>query len=222
MQVRLISITQPAITLEDGTPLTPEGLIAYCARVSSPNQENPNYVKLLSYCIKAGHWSIFEQVDMCLEIITSRAIAQQLIRHRSFVVQEHSQRYSEVCDYEQYEARRQDVKNRQNSLDDLPQEDKDWFLNVQQNIWEESYRRYKLALERGIAKECARSLLPLNTQTRLYFKGSVRSWIHYLQVRCDKATQLEHREVAEAAKAIFIENFPTIAKALEWAEPDAV
>jgi thymidylate synthase (FAD) len=154
---------------------------------------------------------------MCLEIITSRAIAQQLIRHRSFVVQEHSQRYSEVYQYEQYEARRQDVKNRQNSIDDLPESDKEWFLNVQQEIWEESYRRYRVSLDKGIAKECARSLLPLNTQTRLYFKGSVRSWIHYLQVRCEKATQLEHREVAEAAKVIFIEQFPTIAKALEWA-----
>jgi thymidylate synthase (FAD) len=216
MQVRLISVTQPVITLEDGTVPTPEGLMAYCARVSSPNQENPDYEKLLRYCINQKHFSVFEQVDMTLEVTTSRAVAQQLIRHRSFCWQELSQRYAKVANYEPYEARRQDTKNRQNSIDDISEEDKDWFRTAQATVWRDSYRLYQDALDKGIAKECARSLLPLNTQTRLYMKGSVRSWIHYLEVRCDQATQKEHRDVANAAKGIFIEQFPTVAKALCW------
>ena len=216
MQVRLISVTQPCFTMEDGTVPTPEGLMAYCARVSSPNQENPDYAKLLGYCIKHAHWSIFEQLDMTVEIVTSRAIAQQILRHRSFCFQEHSQRYAEATSQEVYEARRQDVKNRQNSIDDLSKEDKEWFLTKQDEIWEDSYAAYQEALDKGIAKECARGLLPLNTQTRMYMKGSVRSWIHYLQVRCDAATQLEHREVANAIKDIFIKQFPVVSKALEW------
>lgn len=215
MQVRLIAVTQPQFTLEDGTVPTPEGLMAYCARVSSPHQENPNYEKLLRYCIMQKHWSVFEQIDMTLEIITSRAIAQQILRHK-FAYQEHSQRYAKVSNYESYEARRQDVKNRQNSLDDLSEEDKAWFLAAQQVVWEDSYKLYQEALDKGIAKECARSLLPLNTQTRMYMKGSVRSWIHYLEVRCNAATQKEHRDVANAAKVIFIEQFPTVAGALGW------
>ncbi len=218
MQVRFISITKPEITI-DGHILSPEGLIAYCARVSSPNQENPNYAKLLQFCIREGHWSVFEMVDMTLEITTTRAIAPQILRHRSFSFQEFSQRYAKASTFETYEARRQDLKNRQNSLDDFDEATKQWFRDAQREVWEHSYKRYEEAIERGIAKESARALLPLNTVTRLYMKGSVRSWIHYFQVRCDAATQKEHRDIALAARAIFIEHFPTVAEALSWNSP---
>lgn len=215
MNVRFISITKPEITIE-GKELSPEGLIAYCARVSSPNQENPDYAKLLRFCIRQGHWSVFEMVDMTLEITTTRAIAPQILRHRSFCFQEFSQRYAKAASCEIYEARRQDAKNRQNSLNDLDEATKEWFRSVQREIWEHSFKRYEEALEKGIAKESARAILPLNTVTRLYMKGSVRSWIHYLQVRCDGATQKEHRDIALAAREIFIQRFPIIAEALEW------
>lgn len=215
MNVRLISITKPYLLIE-GNDLSPEGLIAYCARVSSPNQENPNYAKLLQFCIREGHWSIFEMVDMTLEITTTRAIAPQILRHRSFSFQEFSQRYAKVANFEIYEARRQDAKNRQNSFDDFDETTKSWFREAQAEVWAFNFKRYEEALEKGIAKESARALLPLNTETRLYMKGSVRSWIHYLQVRCDEATQKEHRDIALAAREIFIEHFPTVAEAMEW------
>ncbi len=218
MQVRFISITKPEIMIE-GQVLSPEGLIAYCARVSSPNQENPNYAKLLQFCIREGHWSVFEMVDMTLEITTTRAIAPQILRHRSFSFQEFSQRYAKASTFETYEARRQDLKNRQNSLDDFDEATKQWFRDVQREVWEHSYKRYEEAIEKGIAKESARALLPLNTVTRLYMKGSVRSWIHYFQVRCDAATQKEHRDIALAARDIFIQHFPTVAEALSWKLP---
>jgi thymidylate synthase (FAD) len=212
MQVKFISVTKP-----DDPTLTPEGLIAYCARVSSPKQdENADIDKLIGYCIRNGHWSIFEMVDMTLEIVTSRAISAQIIRHKSFSYQEFSTRYAEVMGYEPCEARRQDEKNRQNSIDDLSEDEKDWFLDAQHEIWLRGYDRYKEALARGIAKECARMVLPLNTQTRLYMKGSVRSWIHYLQVRIHPSTQLEHRQVAIAAMPIFNNNFPIVSAALDW------
>ncbi len=216
--VKLISVTQPVADLPPEL-LTPEGLMAYTARVSSPKQDNPDYAKLLGYCIKHGHWSVFELVDMTVEIITSRAIAQQIIRHRSFSFQEFSQRYSESkFGFISTEAREQDLKNRQNSTDTLSQADKGWFQFQQAQLYNQAYRTYKEALERGIAKECARMLLPLSTGTKLYMKGSVRSWIHYLSVRCDNATQLEHREIATQIKRIFDEQFPTIAEALNRAE----
>jgi thymidylate synthase (FAD) len=209
MQVRFISKTEPGITI-DGEKLTAEALIAYCARVSSPNQENPNYKRLLEFCMEHGHWSVFQMADMCIEITTTRAIAPQILRHR-FDYQEFSQRYSIATSYEIYEARRQDSKNRQNSLDDLPTRDKDWFEHAQEEIWTVSFSKYQEALERQIAKECARSLLPLNTVTRLYMKGSVRSWIHYFAVRCADATQKEHRDIAIAIRdEIFSEHFPLI------------
>lgn len=192
--------------------------MAYCAKVSSKKQNNPNYVQLLKYCILNGHWSVFEMADMTIEIVTSRAIAAQILRHKSFSFQEHSQRYAEALDYEPCDARRQDEKNRQNSIDDLPEDVQEWFENAQALTWEDSYVRYKHALALGIAKECARMLLPLNTQTRLYMKGSVRSWIHYLQTRCDGATQLEHRAIADSIKGIFIEQFPNISAALDWSK----
>jgi thymidylate synthase (FAD) len=153
---------------------------------------------------------------MTLEIFTSRAAAQQILRHRTFVFQEMSQRYTEASTYEEVGARRQDLKNRQNSIDDLSEEDINWFKEAQKDVWDRSYSLYKEAMERGIAKECARSLLPLSTQTKMYMKGSVRSWIHYLEVRCDEATQKEHRDVAMEAKKVFIEQFPTVSRALSW------
>lgn len=218
MEVKLISLTKLADTL--GLPGylkdKNEGLMAYTARVSSPDQENPNYAKLLSYCIKHGHWSVFEMVDMTVEIVTSRAIAQQILRHRSFCFQEFSQRYAEVTDFEIYGARRQDLKNRQNSVDDMSEGTKDWFLAAQKYVQHECQYLYDTALAIGIAKEQARFLLPLSTQTRLYMKGSVRSWIHYLNSRTDPATQQEHREIANKIKEIFIKNFPIVSEALEW------
>jgi thymidylate synthase (FAD) len=216
MQVRLISVTNPFIEI-DNHQLTPEGLIAYCARVSSPHQETPDYEKLLAYCIEKKHWSVFEMVDMTVEITTSRAISPQILRHRSFCFQEFSQRYAKVQAVEKYQPRRQDVKNRQNSLDDLDDATVAWFDQAQESIAKLGMEQYEEALERGIAKECARVLLPLGTQTRLYMKGSVRSWIHYLEVRTDPATQKEHRDIAEAVQAIFTEQFPVTSQALGWA-----
>jgi len=215
MQVRLIAVTAPLIQV-DNQPLTPEGLIAYCARVSSPHQETIDYQKLLAYCIEHKHWSIFEMVDMSVEIITSRAISPQILRHKSFQFQEFSQRYAKAQEIERYQPRRQDSKNRQNSLDDLDDATKHWFTEAQERMASTALEQYNLALEKGIAKECARVLLPLATQTKLYMKGSVRSWIHYLEVRTDKSTQQEHREIALEIKKIFITQFPVTAAALGW------
>ena len=215
MQVRLISVTAPLIKV-DNQPLSPEGLIAYCARVSSPRQETVDYEKLLAYCIAHRHWSVFEMVDMSVEIVTSRAISPQILRHKSFQFQEFSQRYAEVQEIEQYQPRRQDSKNRQNSLDDLDNATKQWFEEAQKNIARSALELYNSALEKGIAKECARVLLPLGTQTKLYMKGSLRSWIHYLEVRTDTSTQQEHREIAMEIKKIFMTQFPVTAAALGW------
>jgi thymidylate synthase (FAD) len=211
----MIKMVENNVKFVDITP-DAEKKIAYCARVSSPNQENPEYAKLLAYCIRQCHWSIFEMADMTVEITTTRAIAAQILRHKSFQHQEMSQRYTEALDYIPCQARRQDVKNRQNSIDDLTPEIQEWFLWAQQKNWYEAKNLYDIALKEGIAKECARMLLPLNTQTRMYMKGSIRSWIHYLQVRCDVATQKEHRDIADAIKVIFVEQLPVVAKALDW------
>ncbi|MBF0585663.1 FAD-dependent thymidylate synthase [Prosthecochloris sp. N3] len=216
MNVRLVSVTCPVIEIE-GKTLDAEGLIAYCARVSSPKQENPDYGRLLQYCIRNRHWSIFEMVDMTVEIETSRAISPQILRHRSFCFQEFSQRYSKVQAFEEYSPRRQDEKNRQNSINDLDEETTAWFRTAQEEICRTAMDSYNKALDKGIAKECARMLLPLNTQTRLYMKGSVRSWIHYLEVRLDPGTQKEHRDIALEIQRIFIEQFPVTASALGWA-----
>jgi thymidylate synthase (FAD) len=212
MRVELISITQP----HQQPPQTAEGIIAYCARVSSPNQDNPDYEKLLRYCIREKHWSIFEMADMTVEITTTRAIAAQILRHKSFSFQERSLRYAEGLKYESCEARRQDDKNRQNSIDDLDDEVKRWFGESQFHVWRHAKSLYDEAIANGIAKECARMLLPLNTVTRLYMKGSVRSWIHYFDVRCHPSTQKEHRDIATAIRDIFTEQFPAIAKALDY------
>ncbi len=194
-----------------------ETVMGYCARVSNPaNQDNPEVGKLLAYCAKNGHWSVFEMASLCLEITTSRGISPQILRHRSFSFQEFSQRYASPTDWVRYEARRQDVKNRQNSLDDLDAETKEWFQQVQALAWDDGKRWYDQAIEKGIAKECARFLLPASTETRLYMHGTVRSWIHYLKLRTTPGTQLEHREIALEALEIFCAQFPQIGGAIEW------
>ena len=204
-QVKLISITPEA-----------EKHIMYTARVSNPKNQDSNNSKLIGYCVKNKHWSILEQSFMTIEIITSRSIAQQILRHRSFSFQEYSQRYAEANSFIIYPARRQDIKNRQNSIDDLPGHIKKWFENAQQDVWNFSEGLYQDALAKGIAKEQARMLLPLNTQTKLYMSGSVRSWLHYIEVRTDPSTQLEHRQIAEACKDIFKQELPITAEALGW------
>jgi thymidylate synthase (FAD) len=173
---------------------------------------------LLKYCIREGHWSIFEMASMVIEIETSRAISAQITRHRSFSFQEFSQRYAEVLGFEDVHARRQDLDNRQNSIDDLTPEQQIAFqdrINIVQSI---SSKAYHDSIQDGVAKESARFLLPLNTMTRLYMAGTVRSWIHYLDLRCGNGTQLEHREVADAIKLIFIKELPAIAAAKGWVE----
>lgn len=206
MKVQLISITPDA-----------EKTVGYCARVSNPkNQDNPDVAGLLKFCIKNGHWSVFEMANMVIEINTSRGIAAQILRHRSFSFQEFSQRYAEAEGFEEIKPRRQDEKNRQNSFDDLDKNDKEWFDIVvfQQN--RRSYSLYKEALKRGVAKESARFLLPLNTKTRIYMNGTIRSWIHYLQLRTDPSTQKEHQNIANEIKGIFREELPITSDALEW------
>ena len=216
--VRLISITEPAIN-EGLTKINgAEGLIAYTARVSNPagQMNDETAPRLLAYLIKNKHWSPFEMVSMTVEIKTSRAIAQQILRHRSFSFQEFSQRYAKATDFVTYPARRQDVKNRQNSIDDMSTEDVEWFAQAQKNIQDYSSSHYEEALRRGVAKEQARFLLPLSTATTLYMSGTVRSWIHYIQLRADVATQLEHRQIAEEIKSIFCQQFPATSEALGW------
>lgn len=204
-QVKLIHIT-----------LDCEKHVAYCARVSSPNQENPEFEGLLKYLIKHKHWSPFEMGSACLEITTSRAIAAQILRHRSFSFQEFSQRYSQATDFITFDARRQDIKNKQNSIDDMPEDTKKWFLMSQSVLNNNAKVIYNQAIERGIAKEQARVLLPLSTVTKLYMHGTIRSFIHWIDVRSDVSTQLEHRELAIAARNIFIKQIPTISNALGW------
>lgn len=205
MQTKLVSITPDT-----------EKNIMYTARVSNPSNQTSTNPKLLKYCIEHGHWSIFEMANMCVEITTSRAIAAQILRHRSFSFQEFSQRYAEATDFEFYPARRQDSKNRQNSIDDMSQEDKEWFTHAQEAVYGMSNTYYKEALRKGIAKEQARFLLPLATTTKLYMNGSIRSWLHYLDLRCANGTQLEHKEIADSIKQIFIEQLPIIAAAKGW------
>lgn len=203
MSVELITITPDA-----------EKLIAYCARVSSPNQENPEIAKLLAYCIKHQHWSIFEQASMTVEIETSRMISAQILRHRSFVFQEFSQRYAEAQEIVPCEARRQDTKNRQNSIDDMDDEIKKEWRDRQRRVLDIAMRHYNWALDNGIAKECARAVLPMQTKTKLYMTGSIRSWIHYLELRTGPDTQKEHRDIANEIERIFIKELPVIADAL--------
>ena len=209
-EVKLISVTPDA-----------ENTMAYIARVSNPNnQENPNYAGLLRYCIQHEHWSVFEQATMTLEIGTNRGIAAQILRHRSFTFQEFSQRYADAnllaADIPVPELRRQDTKNRQNSIDDLDPELVKAFQSRIRMLFSEASELYTDMVEAGIAKECARFALPLAVPTRLYMTGSCRSWIHYIALRSAHGTQKEHMEIAEACKEIFKVQFPTVAKALEW------
>ena len=208
-KVKLISVTPDA-----------EKHIAYVARVSNPkNQNNENFAGLLKYCIKHGHWSIFEQSFMTLEIETTRGIAAQILRHRSFTYQEFSQRYADsnlLGEIELPELRRQDTKNRQNSIDDLDPEVVE-KLNKQMNtLFSSAFSLYNQMLEKGVAKECARFVLPLATPTRIYMSGSARSWIHYINLRSGHGTQKEHMDIANECKSIFVEQFPSVAEAMEW------
>ena len=207
--LKLISVTPDA-----------EKHIAYVARVSNPkNQDNEQFAGLLKYCIKHGHWSIFEQAFMTLEIETTRGIAAQILRHRSFTYQEFSQRYADsnlLGQIELPELRRQDTKNRQNSIDDLDPEVVE-KLNKQMNtLFSSALSLYNQMLEKGIAKECARFVLPLATPTRIYMTGSARSWIHYINLRSGHGTQKEHMDIANECKSIFVEQFPSVAEAMEW------
>jgi len=198
-----------------------EVTMGYVARVSNPaNQENPNISGLLKYCIKHGHWSVFEQAHMTLEINTNRGIAAQILRHRSFTYQEFSQRYAEVglldTKIEVPELRRQDTKNRQNSTADLPPGIvKDYRAKIAKHF-EQAQTLYQQLLDVGVAKECARFVLPLAVPTRIYMTGSVRSWIHYITLRSANGTQKEHMDIAEDAKRVFCEQFPICAESLEW------
>ena len=221
MKVKLVSKTQvdPSFEVEDGLDLSnPEALMIWIARVSSSKQNNPKYAKLLRYCIDNGHWSVFEMIDVTFEIETSRGISPQLLRHKSFSFQESSQRYAKVGDnaFEEYTARAQASDNRQSSVDSLSEVDATWFAKTTIDVEDFAGDAYNEAIDRGIARECARFLLPLITKTRLFMKGTMRSWIHYLEVRDDGHTQLEHREIAQAVKVILKEHFPVIAEALEW------
>jgi len=210
MSVKLISVTPDA-----------EKTMAYVARVSNPaNQENDNYAGLLRYCIKHQHWSVFEQAFMTLEIETNRGIAAQILRHRSFTYQEFSQRYADsslISDYIPVpDLRRQDTKNRQNSIDDIGEYEKLQLQGKIQEHFAEGMRLYKELLAHGVAKECARFVLPLATPTRIYMSGSVRSWAHYISLRSANGTQKEHMDIANECKKVFTEQFPTVAEALEW------
>ena len=207
------------ITLVSVTP-DAEKHIAYVARVSNPqNQENEKFSGLLKYCIKHGHWSVFEQAYMTLEINTTRAIAAQILRHRSFTYQEFSQRYADsnlLGVIELPELRRQDDKNRQNSIDDLEPEMVEKFNRQMNTLFSCAFGLYNQMLEAGVAKECARFVLPLATTTKIYMTGSCRSWIHYINLRSGHGTQKEHMDIANACKDIFVENFPSVSEALEW------
>ncbi|CAG0888950.1 unnamed protein product [Darwinula stevensoni] len=196
----------------------PEALMIYIARVSAPaSQQKLEFRGLLEYCYQHGHWSVFEMIDATLEIQTSRAIAQQILRHRSFVFQEFSQRYAEArLGFEEVQARRQDLKNRQNSIDDMSQQDQDWFQEAQKEVSQRALVLYDEARRRGIAKEQARFLLPLSTRTRLYMKGSLRQWIHYVNLRAADGTQKEHQEIAIAARHVLAMEFPLLASVLGW------
>ena len=210
MNVKLISVTPDA-----------ESTMAYVARVSNPNnQENPNYAKLLGYCIKHNHWSVFEQAFMTLEIETTRGLAAQCLRHRSFTYQEFSQRYADSSllteEIPLPDLRRQDTKNRQNSIDDIDPFVRQEFQIKMKKHFEEGMKLYKEMLDASIAKECARFVLPLATPTRLYMSGSFRSWIHYITLRSANGTQKEHMDIALECQKIFAEQFPTCAEALGW------
>ena len=210
MNVKLVSVTPDH-----------EKTMGYVARVSNPaNQDNPKVAGLLSYCIRHGHWSVFEQAHMTLEIETTRGLAAQILRHRSFTYQEFSQRYQDVShireDIPLPELRSQDEKNRQNSIDDVDPAVVSRFNKEMRSHFDAGIDLYKSMLHAGIAKECARFVLPLATPTRLYMTGSCRSWIHYINLRSAHGTQKEHIDLVENVRSIFKEQFPTVSEALGW------
>ena len=209
-QVELVTVTPKA-----------EETMGYVARVSNPNnQDNPNVAGLLKYCIKHQHWSVFEQAHMTVEIETTRGLAAQILRHRSFTYQEFSQRYADSSlladEIPLPELRRQDLKNRQNSTDDMDQRKINHYNRKMQQHFKQGMQLYQNMLKDGVAKECARFVLPLATPTRLYMTGSVRSWVHYIDLRSAHGTQKEHMDVAEGVRSFICDQFPTVAEALEW------
>ena len=210
MNVKFVSVTPDA-----------EKMMAYIARVSNPaNQQNENYSGLLKYCIKHNHWSVFEQSSMTLEIETTRGLAAQILRHRSFTYQEFSQRYADTKLLDDKiplpKLRKQDTKNRQNSTDDLDEFLVQGFELEMEIQFRNAMDLYNKMLESGVAKECARFVLPLATPTRLYMTGSCRSWIHYINLRSAHGTQKEHMDIAEECRKIFTEQFPAVSEALDW------
>ena len=210
MSVKLVSITPDA-----------EKTMAYIARVSNPdNQDNPQIEKLLAYCLKHGHFSVFEQAHITMEIETTRDIAAQILRHRSFTFQEFSQRYAAVTDMAELpELRLQDHKNRQNSIEVSDKDTMVMITEFNMRIMDHFIKGkdlYDEMLEAGIAKECARKILPLNTETKIYMTGNVRQWLHYIQLRSGNGTQKEHMQIALDAKEVFIKELPIVAKALGW------
>ena len=216
----LMTTMDTPIKLVSATP-DAEKHMAYVARVSNPkNQDNKKFAGLLKYCIEHGHWSVFEQAFMTVEINTTRGLAAQILRHRSFTFQEFSQRYAEANLLSEKiplpHLRRQDKTNRQNSTDDVDE----WVVQKYEMLMEEHFKSsmdlYNKMLDDGIAKECARFVLPLSTPTRLYMTGSVRAWVHYIDLRSAHGTQKEHMDVAEGVRQIFIEQFPTVSEALSW------
>lgn len=210
-QVKLVTVTPDA-----------EKTMGFVARVSNPNnQENPKVAGLLKYCIKHQHWSVFEQAHMTLEIETTRGLAAQILRHRSFCFQEFSQRYADssaLGDIQLPQLRRQDTKNRQNSIDDLDPFLVQKYEILMQDYFKRGMELYQQMLEDDIAKECARFVLPLAVGTKLYMTGNLRSWIHYINLRTANGTQKEHMEIAELCKRHFICQFPTVAEALGWCD----
>ena len=210
MNVKFVSITPDA-----------EKTMAYIARVSNPsNQQNENYSGLLKYCIKHNHWSVFEQSSMTLEIEPTRGLAAQILRHRSFTYQEFSQRYADTKLLDDKiplpKLRKQDLKNRQNSTDDLDEFIVQDFELEMEKLFNSSMQLYNKMLDSGVAKECARFVLPLATPTRLYMTGSCRSWVHYINLRSAHGTQKEHMDIAHKCREIFVEKFPNVSEALEW------
>jgi thymidylate synthase (FAD) len=204
--VELVTITPQA-----------ERIIGVCARVSNPANQDKPFDRLLAYMIENKHWSPFEMANMVIEIETSRAISAQILRHRSFSFQEFSQRYAEVQEFQTYPARRKDEKNRQSSIDDLSEHTRGWFDDAQYAAKWLAERQYAQAIAMGIAKEQARFLLPMSSKTRLYMNGTIRSWIHYLELRTGNGTQLEHQEIARAIQEIFKAELPVVSTALGWA-----
>ena len=215
-----MTMTDTPIKLVSVTP-DAEQHMAYVARGSNPkNQDTDKFAGLLKYCIQHGHWSVFEQAFMTVEINTTRGLAAQILRHRSFTFQEFSQRYADTNLLDSVipvpDLRSQDLKNRQNSNDDIPQEKKEEYQALIARHFSEAMDLYNALLQEGVAKECARFVLPLATPTRIYMTGSVRSWVHYIDLRSAHGTQKEHMDVVAEIRKIFAEQFPTVAEALDW------